>query len=870
MRNFKKRTIALVLASVVTVAGSFASERFKNSLMNINFETAENGSVSMVVQTQKGYSGSLNTIRRDANTYILTLPEVDSKAPTPDLTKSPQIQSVNIRTMPYTNNSSGYTRITIKTNNLQSLPVQHKIFLPDKDYERRIKQQKELNQEILRREQEREQERLNELKRLEEERQKITQFSQEKIQNFEENTKKENITSEKPTENNINTKPVDTIVIHSKQTSKEENNEAFLLVLGVFLVLLVAAYCYVKAKDKLIELSGESIKIDIQEDENVKKREKATKQATKSKKINQIKSTIKKLDTTYSKSAIVQSKKNLAQPSISKIENKTIKEENIVDLDKLFQEQIQSQKPEQIASNKEIEENAALEDFLSGFSFDEEFGLEEDVQESYNVELFEQIINGDFKFSKDDIECINKLMQTEINDETIRNIDSYLVSNPIQKSKNKILEEIMTTYAISQNITFDQETSNTLYKLINLEIDPDFITDLRTNPERTKEAQKEILESKNKIRKPSEIATLKVSNALPDLSEALKKQGNNKIRSEYKAETVYFSEGYEVSTLSVNPNLPDLSKELGNKDAYISQPSEKIELVDSSYKVKTLSISGDLPDLSKILQDPQSFKEKEEETVVADEKTLLENISKVEFKPFDDNSQNFEVLNDFDDFYAVDDSNPNDVLSFEEIAAEFKELYNEQIEHNQEEKNDSNTKSEQEKELIEQELASFFGDNSFLTKPEQKENVKSERSRSQASEDILNRINERRNQRKENISIKQTAKKTNITKKEDKNENQIKLCVIENESFDILSSVSFINNMGCHLAKNSKGYSVIGYIGDKLFKIKTYPELKSEKIQARMSEKGDNGNPRYIVRIGIHKFILEIENENIRFIMDLC
>ena len=148
--------------------------------------------------------------------------------------------------------------------------------------------------------------------------------------------------------------------------------------------------------------------------------------------------------------------------------------------------------------------------------------------------------------------------------------------------------------------------------------------------------------------------------------------------------------------------------------------------------------------------------------------------------------------------------------------------------------------------------------------------MKSERSRSQASEDILNRINERRNQRKENISIKQTAKKTNITKKEDKNENQIKLCVIENESFDILSSVSFINNMGCHLAKNSKGYSVIGYIGDKLFKIKTYPELKSEKIQARMSEKGDNGNPRYIVRIGIHKFILEIENENIRFIMDLC
>ena len=38
---------------------------------------------------------------------------------------------------------------------------------------------------------------------------------------------------------------------------------------------------------------------------------------------------------------------------------------------------------------------------------------------------------------------------------------------------------------------------------------------------------------------------------LPDLSEALKKQGGRKIESEAKPQVVYYSEGYDVSTLSL-------------------------------------------------------------------------------------------------------------------------------------------------------------------------------------------------------------------------------------------------------------------------------------------------------------------------------
>ena len=51
MREFKKKTIALILASVVTVAGSFAAGNYKNSLMAISFN-GSGSNVEMTVQTR--------------------------------------------------------------------------------------------------------------------------------------------------------------------------------------------------------------------------------------------------------------------------------------------------------------------------------------------------------------------------------------------------------------------------------------------------------------------------------------------------------------------------------------------------------------------------------------------------------------------------------------------------------------------------------------------------------------------------------------------------------------------------------------------------------------------------------------------------
>ena len=95
MKQFRKRTIALVLASVVTVVGAFGADNYKNSLMAVGFESSASGDVNMVLQTKTPYSGNLTPVKKDANTYVLMLPEVNSMASTPDLTQAGNMGSID-------------------------------------------------------------------------------------------------------------------------------------------------------------------------------------------------------------------------------------------------------------------------------------------------------------------------------------------------------------------------------------------------------------------------------------------------------------------------------------------------------------------------------------------------------------------------------------------------------------------------------------------------------------------------------------------------------------------------------------------------------------------------------------------------------
>ena len=76
--------------------------------------------------------------------------------------------------------------------------------------------------------------------------------------------------------------------------------------------------------------------------------------------------------------------------------------------------------------------------------------------------------------------------------------------------------------------------------------------------------------------------------------------------------------------------------------------------------------------------------------------------------------------------------------------------------------------------------------------------------------------------------------------------------------------------MGCYLAQINNEYAILGYVGDSIFKIKYYKKLSSNKLQARINEKLNDGTIQYIVRIGLHKFILNVKKDKMEYVMDLC
>ncbi len=868
MKRFKKRTIALVLASVITVAGSFAASNYKNSLMSLKFDTAESGGINMSVETKSEYLGNLSLSRRDANTYVLTLSEMNSMIKgMPNIEKvSSDISSVEIKTLPYSNNAKGYTRVIIKTYNPVKINAENKIYIPSKDERRSELIEKHFEAENITEEfSDHADEEKQELKRRREER---LQRELEAREREKERAAQQKLQSEatKPvnTAANYDTAPVDTYNNEIKETAEKDPYQVLITVLGFLAAFGVISFLAVRASNKIQEVTGERIEIDTNEEHEEKPRTEP--------KRKQIKKVINKLDSSYPKTAVPQPTANNApQPA---------EELNVVDLDELFKEQQEKTKEEN--DTEEVDENDALAEFLSGFSFDDETQKEPEEETSgYNEEYYNEIIqDNEMSFTKDDIDCINQLLSAEINDNTLDNITEYAVTPPLKvelPSKEKILEELITTYKISQDIMFTTEDVATLRNLMSVEIDNDFLTDLRTNPERTLQMRKKIEASKNKSRKPSEILTLSVKDMLPDLSEALRKQGGRKIESEVKPITVYASEGYEVNTLSLGDVLPDLSKEINNKEAYISKPSAEWALVDNSYEVEKLSLSESLPDLRDVLKNPEKYEKPKAEPVKVDEEALLNNISNVQFKPFYDGSETFEILNDFEAPSVDDIQNEFNQFGNFEITKEedyivhsehkeyddFESLYSNEYFDLDNIKEEDKVKEEPEQPIVKEEFVPLQLERKIYEKP-----VTSRQVRNQLSDDIMKKIQEtkaERLERREKVLQRKASPKQEETSKK---QSEIK-CIIDNETYTIISTTEFSEGKGCHLAKKEGGYTVLGFIGNKFIKIKEFETLKSERIASRLSEKLSEGVSRYIIRIGLNKFIVNVTNDNIEYLMAL-
>ena len=100
--------------------------------------------------------------------------------------------------------------------------------------------------------------------------------------------------------------------------------------------------------------------------------------------------------------------------------------------------------------------------------------------------------------------------------------------------------------------------------------------------------------------------------------------------------------------------------------------------------------------------------------------------------------------------------------------------------------------------------------------------------------------------------------------------NEYVKCIIDGEEFNIISTTTLQDNIGCHLATTSKGAVILAFEGSKLRVFRHYDALTSKHIQARLTVNPDGTAPRYIIRNGKNKFIVEIKNNHIEFVMDLC
>lgn len=887
MKQFKRRTIALVLASVLTVAGAFGAENYKNSLMSLKFEGVSAGSVSMTLMTKRDYANVISPIKKDASTYVIMLPDTNSKMPaSPEL--SGDVESVDVRTMPYTANNRGYTKITIKTAPNTTLTAQKALYKPEdipKDYSapkeevvpvsrpERLNPEYNSNRDYTtpppRREAIRSQTGVAQVGAVD---------IKKSVQQFEANT---------PSRQIQEVEPKNTPVV---QTNKPVNNEdasyeTLLLILGFIFVVITSVFFVIKAKNKMHEIIGEQPNFS-DEEKDKKKKEDLSKR-------KQIKNTIHKLDRMYSKPVklsanTILNESTVASMPISQPDDNVV--DNIVDLDELFQEKVNPVEKLDFENVEGNDENKALEDFLSGFSFTEELSNEVPTESEamFNEDAYNKYINDDnLRFSKNDIEKIEKLLSIEIGDDTMKNISKFAITNPIEKkpSKREVLEGFVTSYTVNQNVSFSKEDVDALYKLINVEVDKDFVTDLHTNPSRISEMRKEIEAQDVKSHKTSELLTLNVKDMLPNLSDALKKQGGKRIEYEVKPEVVYYNEGYDVTKLSLDEEFPDLSKAVNDSSAYKERPSDSIQLVESGYDVAKLAISSELPDLSEALKNPNKYTETKEIHTEVDENALLNNISNVNFKPFYDGSEEFEVLNEFDE---------NNAPTVSDMQAEFKQ-FNDGFEIIKEDEEENVTVKDDSIDDFESLYDNTYVD--FDVRPEELEfsapNSKKETSNLPKLERKVAKVSKYENTGAEDLikeieakkAKKQIIKQTEMSQREakkavenDKNTqlvddidvSSIETFVVNDEIYKIVSKTNFTDKLGCYLAKNTSGYSIIGFVGDKLFKIKNYEKLKTESIQSRVSEKLNDGTTRYLVRIGIHKFILNVKDDKMEYVMDLC
>ena len=586
MERFKKRTIALCLASALTVIGAFGAENYNNTLMALKINAGSGGNISMTAYTKKPISVPLKTTKLDNNTYVLTLSDTNNVADAPDIDDYDNIESIEISTYPYTTESDGYTKITVKTIGTPSIQLSQRLYIQAKTKT----VQKETAQETT------------------VQKENDVENNIDKSNNINKNTDSATDKSYKTDTNNEydtnQKKDSDIVKNQNKNAGLSENNSGrFIITIFTALLMMAIYFIYMFSKDKMASVVGDQGDFDIDSNKNKNQKDK---NKVKQKPINNKKQKEKKekKEEIYNTSFVADE----IPPKTEDTTNSSEEEQNVVDLDAVYRETVKTVQEEQ-DDNDNVDDLAEL---LSSFSFEEMTQEEVSEQEPFDDNLYNDIINNNnINFSDSDIQKINQLLQCEISEEIMDSLDNYLSKKDIKPpTKEQILEDLLSTYSIEQNIIFTEEDVNAIWKLMNVELSPNFTKDYTTNPVRTKAMEREIKENAGKVsHKASEIITLNVKSMLPDLSQELKKYKGKTIKSEVKPDVVYFSEGYEYTKLKVSDELSDISNNLhSNNNEH--KPSYEAPIVDSGYNVSVLSIEDELPDLADAKAHPDKYSNK--------------------------------------------------------------------------------------------------------------------------------------------------------------------------------------------------------------------------------------------------------------------
>ena len=827
MRHFKKRTIALCLASVITVLGSFAADAYTNNILALQINNSADGFVSVVAVTDKPYTQSILTNKINYNTYSITFPSTNSIVKQmPDITGCKNVEAIHVQTHPTTPERPGYTEVFLRTvrdpsiaaktvlymsnSNAGAIPQKNLYGPPANAYapKRASSYWDTLNYS------------------------KTNQKTASKPQK-ESSAAYERNYAEKPSTVNNDEIRIEDFPINYNDVKTESSKERWLIILGVIIVSALVFFIYFLSKDKMASVVGEQNDFDLNEDENGEKK----KQKTKS-----IRKTVNKLDKKYKNKPM--KKDNTASDNISAEENtfegkegqaeagSKEREPIVFDLDRLFNEKNKSQEETETSSDKE-EEHDDLADFLLEFSFDNEKHQDEPEKSFFDEELFETTIySNDIHFSKADKDKLLTLMRNEISDDAIDNIAKFAPTEPKQSnelSKIKRLENIIFDYTAKQDLVFTHDDVDTMKKLMDVELDASFVNDLKINEERTLQVQKELEDNKDKPKRVDEELVLNVKDMLPDLSKELKKQGSKRIESEAKPDVVYYSEGYEVSKLSVSNELADITKALESQNKDDFRPSDNLPIVDNEYEVQTLSIKADLPDLADAMAHPNKYREKKK-TVKIDENSLLNSIANVQFKPFYEETSG--ENNQFSDLEAAEDN-----------SVSIAETENQMSDNNAEE----NAVTDMNREKS---------------------------SNNEEAEKLLKIIEEQQSERqKKKAKAEAEAEDINIQKQPEEKmveEAGIIACKIDTKRYNIIKTTSCDENFNCCLAHDENGYDVIGQLNGGYQILKHYDSLKSENLKMRVNEKNVDGSAQYLIRIGINKFLVNVTQTGMEFVMDLC